>query len=101
MASTKEILNFLRDKDFSEEELERYINELVYEKKVKASNDSLYQFTTKKRSFLDKRDARLIAEFNDHILPEINDLRQAVKLARAQGVYKANRKAKKNKQKSK
>ena len=99
MATTKEILNFLREKDFSEEELEHYIDDMVADAREDAANNAIYQFVSKKRQFIDRREKRLKEEFRNHILPEINEDRQRIKLERAQGVYKENRKKKKRLQK--
>jgi hypothetical protein len=98
MAKTKEILNFLRDKDFTEEELERELNRMVFDEREDAANHSLYQFVSNKRKFVDNREKRLRTEFQ-FVLQEINEDRNRIKLERAQANYKENRKLKKSLQK--
>ena len=96
MASVKEIISFLRDKDFTEEELARYLDEMVADVAQNSADCAIFQFVKKKRDFTDKRNKRLRSEFRDFILDELNKDRQNIKLDRAQDVYKANRRRKKN-----
>ena len=99
MITIDAILNHLRDKEFSEDELRKYLEDLLYEGRESAACDSLFQFNGKRRRFIDKREKRLREDFKNDILIDINEARQVTKLARAQDRYKENRKIKKEQEK--
>lgn len=100
MANIKKILDFLRDKDFTEEELEYHLADMLVEAKEDAANQAVYQFTTKRREFIEKRNARLATECKDFVIEELNEERKLIKFKRAQDTYKNNRAEKKKLQRN-
>ena len=88
------ILEHLREKEFDESELLREMEDMVDINRDQAANESLFQYQNYMKRFKDRRDKRLDREF-DLIMQDNNDVRLQNKLARAQEVYKSNRKSKK------
>jgi hypothetical protein len=89
------VISYLRDKEFSEEELINLLRQSLEEYGIHTANISLAQFTEKVRTFKDKRDQRLREECINFVVHELNEERREIKLARAQDQYKINRRAKK------
>ena len=93
-----DIINYLRDKEFAEDELVGLLNQLVREKKEMAANRAIRQFNEARGRFRAKREERLRREYKDRIGYEIANDRAVKKNERAQAMYKKNRAAKKKEQ---
>lgn len=95
------VLSYLREKEFTEEELRDLLKQVSRGDMEYASNKTLGWIIDHLREFKNKREASWRLEFRNVILPEINEVRRERKLERAQETYKQTRKAKKLKNKKK
>ena len=88
------IVNYLRNKEFTEDDLIKLLEQMKAEHRTDAANTAIAQFNEKKARFKGQRLKRLEREFYDLVLKEINESRKKHKEERAQEGYKENRKRK-------
>jgi hypothetical protein len=92
------IITYLRDKEFTEEELKALLKQLLDEHGENKACLALAQFTERLHEFKSKREKRLVEECINYIIPELNEARNVTRLQRAQVQYKKTRKNKNVKQ---
>jgi hypothetical protein len=92
------IITYLRDKEFTEEELKALLKQLLDEHGENKACLALAQFTERLHEFKSKREKRLVEECINYIIPELNEARNVIRLQRAQVQYKKTRKNKNVKQ---
>ena len=98
MLEPLDVVIHLRDQEFDEHELISLLNQMVREQRTDAANKAAYKVIKSAADFRGKRNRRLCSEFRNVVLTALNDDRRTIKWERQQGIYRENRKQKKQKE---
>lgn len=94
-----DIIGHLREQEFDEHELLLLLGQMIQEQRTESADKAILQYTKSLSAFRSRRLRRLISEFRNIILTDINDTRRQTKWELAQKLYRENRKNKKDEKK--
>lgn len=95
MLEPLDIIGHLRDKEFDEHELLILLGQMIKDQRTDSADRAILQYTESLSAFKDRRLRRLVSEFRNIILTDINEARRQVKWELAQKTYRENRRNKK------